>query len=172
LFFNGNFSLPDVGLVKSPVESSSLLIHSTNGAALPKTLIVNKVSRSGKIVQVVPEYEKFKDNYKKLLMWEQDSPIGYLKTVAVLQVYIDQAISSDMFYNPKEIQNPITGVIEFKIDVNEFLSHMILAQNWGIKTLYYCLINKQKVIDRLKNSEPMKDEPVLVEDEHCEGCTI
>ncbi len=156
----------------APVESSSLLIHSTNGAALPKTLIVNKVSRSGKIVQVVPEYEKFKDNYKKLLMWEQDSPIGYLKTVAVLQVYIDQAISSDMFYNPKEIQNPITGVIEFKIDVNEFLSHMILAQNWGIKTLYYCLINKQKVIDRLKNSEPMKDEPVLVEDEHCEGCTI
>lgn len=157
----------------APVESSSLLIHSTNGVALPKSLITNKVSRSGKIIQVVPEYEKYKDNYKKLLMWEQSSPRGYMKTVAACQVYIDQGISADVFYNPKEIQNPITGAIEFKIDVNEFLSDCIDFMNWGGKTQYYCLINKQKVIDRLKN--PTNPTVVVGEnsgEEYCEGCTI
>lgn len=154
----------------APVESSSLLIHSTNGAALPKTLITNKVSRSGKIIQVVPEYEQFKESYKKLLMWEQSSPQGYLKTIAVLQVYIDQAISCDLFYNPKEILNEVTKAIEFKIDVNEFLGDMILAMNWGVKTLYYCLINKQKVIDRLKNVEQLPE--ISYVEEVCEGCTI
>lgn len=159
----------------APVESSSLLIHSTNGIATPKTLISSKVSRSGKITQVVPEYEKFKDEYAKLLMWKQESPRGYLKTAAVLQVYLDQAISCDTFYNPKEIINEISGLIEMKIDVNEAISDMILAQNWGIKTLYYCLVNKQKFIDRLKSEQfVVADEPQQVDDseEFCEGCTI
>ena len=110
-------------------------------------------------------------------MWSQDNPRGYLKTAAVLQVYIDQAISCDLFYNPKEIMNEITGQIEMKIDVTEFLGDMILAQNWGIKTLYYCLINKQKLIDRLTSSPQIvsviteqNTEPP--EEEFCEGCTI
>lgn len=155
----------------APVESSSLLIHSTNGAALPKTLISSKVSRSGKIVQVVPEYEQFKEQYRKLLMWEQESPRGYLKTVAVLQAYIDQGISADAFYNPKEIQNPITGAIEFKIDINEFLGDCIDFMNWGGKTQYYLLINKQRVIDRLKGVE-QKVESETVDDYVCESCVL
>lgn len=160
----------------APVESSSLLISSTNGIALPKTLIQNKSSRSGTIIQVVPEYKELKANYEKLLMWEQESPVGYLKTVAVLQVYIDQGISADMFYNPKEIVNEITGEVEMKIDVTEFLSHHIMALNWGIKTLYYCLVNKQRLLNRMSEvgnfKQPAPVETPLYDDEVCEGCTI
>lgn len=156
----------------APVESSSLLIHSTNGVALPKSLIINKGSRSSNIVQVVPEYELYKDNYQKLLMWEQDSPRGYLKTVATLQVYIDQGISADTFYNPKEIINPTSGAIEFKIDVNEYMTDSVDFMNWGGKTSYYLLINRQRVIDRLKSSNVDAAPPVLDAEDYCESCTL
>ena len=154
----------------APVESSSLLILSTNGPALPKTLISNKTSKGGKIVQVVPEYELLKEQYQKLLMWAQESPIGYLKTMAVLQVYLDQGISIDMFYNPKETE---TG--EMKIDVNEVITAHILASNWGIKSLYYFLVNKQLVIDRLKVSYNQFDDSTNfeeIEDDYCESCVL
>lgn len=154
----------------APVESSSLLILSTNGPALPKTLISNKTSKGGKIVQVVPEYEQLKQQYQKLLLWSQESPIGYLKTMAVLQVYLDQGISIDMFYNPKETE---TG--EMKIDVNDVITAHILASNWGLKSLYYFLVNKQLVIDRLKVSyNQFDDSPIFeeIEDDYCESCVL
>lgn len=159
----------------APVESSSLLVNSTNGVALPKTLISNKTSRGGKIVQVVPEYELYKENYKRLLMWEQESPRGYLKTVAVLQVYIDQAISCDAFYNPKEVTDPNTNEVNMKVDVNEYLGDCIDFMNWGGKSMYYLLINKQRVMDRLKNVGTATVEVITEnpdEEDFCEGCTL
>jgi ribonucleoside-diphosphate reductase alpha chain len=53
----------------APVESSSVVINSTNGIELPMSLITVKESKAGSLTQVVPEYHKLKKRYQ--LMWEQ-----------------------------------------------------------------------------------------------------
>jgi ribonucleoside-diphosphate reductase alpha chain len=160
----------------APVESSSLLVNSTNGVSMPKTLISNKTSREGKIVQVVPELELYRENYEKLLLWSQPNPRGYLKTVAVLQAYFDQGISCDTFYNPKEYTDPNTGEVSMKIDVNDYLADLIDFQNWGGKTVYYMLVNKQRLIDRLKTTStivsPVQTENTDVDEDYCESCVL
>jgi ribonucleoside-diphosphate reductase alpha chain len=82
----------------APVESSSVVINSTNGIEMPMSLISVKESKAGSLTQVVPEYHKLKNRYQ--LMWQQKDCVGYLKTAAVLAAYIDQSISTNTFYNP------------------------------------------------------------------------
>jgi ribonucleoside-diphosphate reductase alpha chain len=93
----------------APVESSSVVINSTNGIEMPLSLISTKESKAGSFTQVVPEYHKLKNKYQ--LMWEQTDCAGYLKTAAVLAAYIDQSISTNTFYNPANYEDrkvPIT----------------------------------------------------------------
>ena len=82
----------------APVESSSVVINSTNGIEMPMSLITVKESKAGSFTQVVPEYHKLKNKYQ--LMWDQTDCVGYLKTAAVLAAYVDQSISTNTFYNP------------------------------------------------------------------------
>jgi ribonucleoside-diphosphate reductase alpha chain len=84
----------------APVESSSVVIDSTNGIEMPMSLISTKESKAGSFTQVVPEYHKLKNKYQ--LMWDQKDCEAYLKTSAVLQVYVDQSISTNTFYNPAD----------------------------------------------------------------------
>ena len=65
----------------APVESSSVVINSTNGIEMPMSLISTKESKAGSFTQVVPDYHKLKGKYQ--LMWEQTDCVGYLKTAAV-----------------------------------------------------------------------------------------
>ena len=53
----------------APVESSSVVINSTNGIEMPMSLISVKESKAGSFIQVVPEYHKLKNKYQ--MMWEQ-----------------------------------------------------------------------------------------------------
>jgi ribonucleoside-diphosphate reductase alpha chain len=118
----------------APVESSSVVINSTNGIEMPMSLITVKESKAGSFIQVVPEYHRLKNKYQ--LMWEQKDCEAYLKTSAVIQAYIDQSISTNTFYNPAHFADrkvPITLIAK-----NLMQSHM-----WGIKTFYYSLINKK-----------------------------
>ena len=48
----------------APVESSSVVINSTNGIELPMSLITVKESKAGSFTQVVPEYHKYKNKYQ------------------------------------------------------------------------------------------------------------
>ena len=118
----------------APVESSSVVINSTNGIEMPMSLISTKESKAGSFVQVVPEYHKLKNKYQ--LMWEQTDCLPYLKTSAVLQAYIDQSISTNTFYNPAHFP-------ERKVPTTLIARNLMQAQLWGIKTFYYSLINKQ-----------------------------
>ena len=56
---------------------------------------------------------------------------NYLKTVAVMQKYVDQSISTNTSYNPKN----------GNIQMSELLRDLILSYKLGIKTLYYCNTN-------------------------------
>jgi len=117
----------------APVESSSVVINSTNGIEMPMSLISVKESKAGSFVQVVPEYHKLKNKYQ--LMWEQKDCDGYLKTSAVLAAYVDQSISTNTFYNPAHFPGR-------KVPTTLIAKNLMQAQLWGLKTFYYSLINK------------------------------
>lgn len=117
----------------APVESSSVVLNSTNGIEMPMELISVKESKAASLVQVVPEYKRLKNRYQ--LMWAQTDCVNYLKTAAVLAAYIDQSLSTNTFYNPAHFkENKVPGTLVAK--------NLMLAYKWGLKTIYYSLINK------------------------------
>ena len=118
----------------APVESSSVVINSTNGIEMPMSLISVKESKAGSLTQVVPEFHKLKNKYQ--MMWAQKDCVGYLKTAAVLAAYIDQSISTNTFYNPAHWPDR-------KVPTTLIAKNLMQAHHWGIKTFYYSLINKQ-----------------------------
>ena len=130
----------------APVESSSVVINSTNGIELPMSLISTKESKAGSFTQVVPEYHKLKNKYQ--LMWEQRDCDGYLKTAAVLAAYVDQSISTNTFYNPAHFADR-------KVPTTLIAKNLMQAQVWGLKTFYYSLINKagSKAIEEVEETK-------------------
>jgi ribonucleoside-diphosphate reductase alpha chain len=117
----------------APVESSSVVINSTNGIEMPMSLISTKESKAGSFTQVVPEYHKLKNKYQ--LMWEQKDCDGYLKTAAVIAAYVDQSISTNTFYNPAHFADR-------KVPTTLIAKNLMQSHYWGLKTFYYSLINK------------------------------
>ena len=151
----------------APVESSSVVINSTNGIEMPMSLISTKESKAGSFTQVVPEYQKLKNKYQQ--MWEQTDCQGYIKTAAVLAAYVDQSISTNTFYNPAHFSDR-------KVPTTLIAKNLMLAHHWGIKTFYYSLINKAG--SRATNEEQpaniisLNFNQKIVEDEDCEACKL
>jgi ribonucleoside-diphosphate reductase alpha chain len=145
----------------APVESSSVVINSTNGIEMPMSLISVKESKAGSLTQVVPEYHRLKNKYQ--LMWAQKDCVGYLKTAAVLAAYIDQSISTNTFYNPAHFADR-------KVPTTLIARNLMQAHHWGIKTFYYSLINKQGA-KAAKEDTPL--EAIDFDDvEDCESCKL
>ena len=145
-------------------HNSSVVLNSTNGIEMVKELIVFKSSKAGEFPQVVPEYHKLKKHYQ--MLWDQRDCIDYLKTVAVLQAYVDQGISSNTFYSPKFFP-------EGKIPSTLVVKNLMLAHKWGLKTHYYHLVDKQGAVDSLKEI-PLQAAEVKqgVDDSYCESCVL
>ncbi len=148
----------------APVESSSVVINSTNGIEMPMQLIQVKESKAGSLTQVVPEYHKLKNKYQ--LMWDQTDCAPYLKTAAVLAAYVDQSISTNTFYNPAHFP-------ERKVPTTLIAKNLMQAHMWGIKTFYYSLINKQgaKAKDEVTQVAQQYVEATYEEDD-CEACKL
>jgi ribonucleoside-diphosphate reductase alpha chain len=146
----------------APVESSSVVINSTNGIELPMSLISVKESKAGSFVQVVPEYHKLKNKYQ--LMWDQKDCVNYIKTAAVLAAYVDQSISTNTFYNPAHFP-------ERKVPTTLIAKNLMQAQIWGIKTFYYSLINK-KGSKEVEDEAPLEEIDFFAEDADCESCKL
>jgi ribonucleoside-diphosphate reductase alpha chain len=147
----------------APVESSSVVINSTNGIEMPMSLISVKESKAGSFVQVVPEYHKLKNKYQ--MMWEQKDCDAYLKTSAVLQVYIDQSISTNTFYNP-------ANFADRKVPTTLIAKNLMQAHVWGIKTFYYSLINKQGSKQQAEEAPVMLEAIDFDDEESCESCKL
>ena len=152
----------------APVESSSVVIDSTNGIELPMDLISVKKSKAGSFVQVVPEYQKLKNKYQ--LMWEQKDCIEYIKTSAVLSAFVDQSISTNTFYSPKHFEDG-------KVPVTLVAKNLMLAHRWGVKSFYYSLMDKQgakKVTQEDSDSGQtiIGTVNVIEEDDDCESCKL
>ena len=149
----------------APVESSSVVINSTNGIEMPMSLISVKESKAGSFVQVVPEYHKLKNKYQ--LMWEQTDCTDYLKTAAVLAAYVDQSISTNTFYNPAHFKDN-------KVPTTLIAGNLMQAHIWGLKTFYYSLINKQgsKSVTEEIQTTALPTETDNFDEDDCEGCKL
>ena len=151
----------------APVESSSVVLNSTNGIEMPMELISVKESKAGSFVQVVPEYRKLKNRYQ--LMWEQTDCVDYLKTSAVLAAYIDQSLSTNTFYSPKHFSDG-------KVPGTLIAKNLMLAYKWGLKTLYYSLLDKtgSKHILTTQSNNIVNSTPITIyeDEESCESCKL
>jgi ribonucleoside-diphosphate reductase alpha chain len=147
----------------APVESSSVVIDSTNGIEMPMSLISVKESKAGSFVQVVPEYHKLKNKYQ--LMWEQKDCEGYLKTSAVIAAYVDQSISTNTFYNPAHFADR-------KVPTTLIAKNLMQAHMWGIKTFYYSLINKAGSKMKAEDAPAMLEAIDFDDEDDCESCKL
>ena len=146
-----------------PSETSAQIANATNGIEPPRSLISVKQSKHGVLKQVVPEFKRLKNKYD--LLWDQKSPEGYLKIMAVLQKYIDQGISINTSYNPVYSEDE-------KIPMSTMLQHLLMFYKYGGKQLYYFnTYDGQGEVD----VDKLAQEPLAqtdVDDEDCESCTI
>ena len=152
-----------------PAETSAQISNSTNGIEPPRAFVSVKQSKHGVLKQVVPGYPRLKNKYD--LLWDQRSPEGYLKIMAVLQKYIDQGISVNTSYNPEFYE-------EEKIPMSVMLQHLVMFYKYGGKQLYYFNTfdgqgeidfdkqNKEELLGR--DSFESDDEY----DDYCDSCTI
>ena len=136
-------------------------------------MISVKESKAGSFVQVVPEYKRLKNRYQ--LMWEQKDCIEYLKTAAVLAVYVDQSISTNTFYNPANYID-VDQQKNRKVPGTLIANNLMLGTHWGLKSFYYSLINKlgsKDIAEEAPESNVIAFTPVVeIEDEDCEACKL
>lgn len=111
-----------------PSETSSQISNATNGIEPPRGYVSIKASKDGILKQVVPEFEKYQNNYE--LLWNISSNNGYLQLVGIMQKFVDQAISANTNYDPSKLPG---GKIPMKL----LLTDLLTAYKFGLKTLYY-----------------------------------
>jgi len=152
-----------------PAETSAQISNSTNGIEPPRAFVSVKQSKHGVLKQVVPGYPRFKNKYD--LLWDQRSPEGYLKIMAVLQKYIDQGISVNTSYNPEFYE-------EEKIPMSIMLQHLVMFYKYGGKQLYYFNTHdgQGEINFDKKNEEELLGRDSFESDDeyedYCDSCTI
>jgi len=142
-----------------PAETSAQISNSTNGIEPPRALVSIKQSKDGALKQVVPGIYKLKNKYE--LLWDQKSPEGYLKIMAVLQKFIDQGISVNTSYNPLHYEDE-------KIPMSEMLKHLLMFYKYGGKQLYY--FNTFDGAGEMKVDDALL--PGATDEEDCDSCKI
>ena len=152
-----------------PAETSAQISNSTNGVEPPRSYVSVKQSKDGVLKQVVPEYRRLKNKYE--LLWDQKSPEGYLKIMAVLQKYIDQGISVNTSYNPQHYEDE-------KIPMSEMIRHLVMFYKYGGKQLYYFNTydgQGEIDLDRLNQKSVLIEAPdtsLQMDDADCDSCKI
>ena len=150
-----------------PSESSSVVSNATNGIEPPRGFLSIKKSKKGPLKQIVPQYATLKNNYT--LLWDMKSNDGYIKIVAMMQKFFDQAISGNWSYNP---ENYPDNEVPVSIMANDFLT----TYKYGWKTSYYQNtydIKTDEVIEEKKPSlNDLINELSKVEEGECESCAV
>ena len=147
-----------------PSESSSVVSNATNGIEPPRGYLSVKKSKKGPLKQIVPQYNTHKSHYT--LLWDMPSNDGYIKIVAVMQKFFDQAISGNWSYNPENYKDN-------EVPVSVMANDLLTTYKYGWKTSYY-----QNTYDN-KNDEVEEEKPnlnnlleSLSKQEECDACAI
>jgi ribonucleoside-diphosphate reductase alpha chain len=151
-----------------PSESSSVVSNATNGIEPPRDYLSIKKSKKGPLKQVVPGYSYLKNNYT--LLWDMEDNSGYIKVVAVMQKFFDQAISGNWSYNPENYDNN-------EVPVSVMAQDFLTTYKYGWKTSYYQNTHDMKsdeVIEEKSNTEleNLLDTLEQAEEGECESCAV
>jgi len=147
-----------------PAETSAQISNSTNGIEPPRSFVSIKQSKHGVLKQVVPGYPYYKNKYD--LLWDQKSPQGYLKIMAILQKYIDQGISVNTSYNPEHYEDE-------KVPMSVLIQDILTFYKYGGKQLYYNnTYDGQGEIDVHKDDAQGELAITEIDEEDCESCKI
>ena len=153
-----------------PSESSSVVSNATNGIEPPRGYLSVKKSKKGPLKQIVPQYQTLKNHYT--LLWDMPSNEGYIKVVAVMQKFFDQAISGNWSYNP-------THYPDNEVPMSVMIQDLLHTYKYGWKTSYYQNTYDYKTdpseVEEEKPVEATFDNPreFFGEDEAaCEACAI
>jgi len=111
-----------------PCESSSVIQNSTNGVEPIRSLITYKMSKMGKLPVLVPGMGKYDNNYE--LAFTLPDNIGLININAVLQKYIDMAISTNIYYNYNHYSNHV-------LPDAKVMKEIMYAYSTGLISLYY-----------------------------------
>lgn len=111
-----------------PSETSSQISNATNGIEPPRSLVTVKQSKDGIMKQVVPGIGEIE--YETYWQMARAGNKGYLELVAIMQKFVDQAISANTAYDPNQFPG---GRVPMKL----MLKDLMTAYKYGVKTLYY-----------------------------------
>jgi ribonucleoside-diphosphate reductase alpha chain len=111
-----------------PSETSSVISNATNGIEPPRGPVSIKAGKDGSMKLIVPEYKRLKDNYE--FLWDIPDNLGYIEKVAIIQKFVDLAISANTNYDPAKFP-------ENKVPMKVLFRDIFLAYKYGFKTLYY-----------------------------------
>jgi len=148
-----------------PSESSSVVSNATNGIEPPRDYLSIKKSKKGPLKQIVPQFNSLKNNYT--LLWDMESNEGYIKVVAVMQKFFDQAISGNWSYNPEQYPDN-------EVPISVMANDLLTTYKYGWKTSYYQNTHDMKndeVTDEKSELQTLIDEMEQSE-EDCESCKI
>ena len=150
-----------------PSESSSIVCGTTNGIEPPRDFLSIKKSKKGVLKQIVPQYQKHKGDYT--LLWDMPDNDGYIKVVAILQKFFDQAISGNWSYNPLNYPNN-------EVPVSVMAQDLLKTYKYGWKTSYYQNTYDNKSdddVEEVKRDVDLLEQIYATEgDEPCDSCTI
>ena len=149
-----------------PSESSSVVSNATNGIEPPRDYLSIKKSKKGPLKQIVPSYGHLKNNYT--LLWDMESNEGYIKIVAIMQKFFDQAISGNWSYNPEHYPDN-------EVPVSVMAQDLLTTYKLGWKTSYYQNTHDLKTDDLEDKKEDLEQILSLIEEteeDDCESCKI
>ena len=111
-----------------PCESSSVIQCSTNGVEPVRSLMTYKTSKLGKLAVLVPGVGKYEENYELAFNFKDN--IAIINVNAVIQKYIDMAISTNLYYNYTHYDNNI-------LPDAKVMKEIMYAYSMGLISLYY-----------------------------------
>ena len=152
-----------------PSESSSVVSNATNGIEPPRAFLSVKKSKKGPLKQVVPQYGSLKNNYT--LLWDMKDNDGYIKVVAAMQKFFDQAISGNWSYNPENYDNA-------EVPVSVMAGDFLKTYKYGWKTSYYQNTYDQKgeepelTEEKKESIQDLLSQILETEEEDCDSCKL
>jgi len=152
-----------------PSESSSVVSNATNGIEPPRAFLSTKKSKKGPLKQIVPQYGSLKNNYT--LLWDMKDNDGYIKVIAAMQKFFDQAISGNWSYNPENYENN-------EVPVSVMAGDFLKTYKYGWKTSYYQNTYDQKgdepelTEEKKESIEDLLNNILETEEDDCDSCKI
>jgi ribonucleoside-diphosphate reductase alpha chain len=151
-----------------PSESSSVVCNATNGIEPPRGYLSVKKSKKGPLKQIVPQFQSLKNHYT--LLWEMQGNEGYIKIVAAMQKFFDQAISANWSYNPVHFENN-------EVPMSVMMQDLLTTYKLGWKTSYYqntydYKVDPSELTEEEAKPVELQQSQVEEDDELCEACAI